>query len=112
MDVESIAARVIAQSRAESGRTAAEFDHDIAVNGIGGVFGPLGNAVGAVANAHMPEVVPGQDNRLAEREANTARMWDALRPALEAYGERCRARKYRGWSSAAQALGQRIRYAD
>jgi hypothetical protein len=112
LDLRQTAATVIARARANSGLTAAEFDYRIKVEGIGGIRGPLGNETYELANAHMPEVVPGQDNRLDERDANWVRLWEALAPEMESYGEKCRTRKYANWSSAAQGLGKRIQYAD
>ncbi|MEU8185992.1 hypothetical protein [Micromonospora carbonacea] len=111
MDLHQTAAAVIAIARRDTGLTAPEFDHDIAVNGIGGFYGPLGNAAYEVANRHMPEVVPGGDS-LDERVTNQQRLWEALLPELEAYATRCRNRKYSGWSNASKALGHRIEYAD
>lgn len=112
MDLRQAAATVIARARAASGLTSPEFDYEISAKGIGGLLGPLGNEAYGVANGHMPEVVPGQDNRLDERDANHLRLWEALQPELEAYATRCRERKYTGWSNASRDLGRRIRYAD
>lgn len=112
MDLRQTAATVIARARSESDLTAAEFDYRISVEGIGGPGGWLGNQVYELANAHMPEVEPGLDNRLDERDANHLRLWEALQPELQAYGQRCRDRKYRNWSTAAQSRGKRIQYAD
>ncbi|WP_431895895.1 hypothetical protein [Micromonospora haikouensis] len=112
LDLHKTAATVIAIARTDTGLTAPAFDRDIAVNGIGGPYGPLGNACYEVANRHMPEVVPGQDNRLDERAVNQARLWETLLPELEAYATRCRTRKYSGWSNESKARGRRIQYAD
>ncbi len=112
MDLHQTAATVIAIARRDTGLTAPEFDHQIATTGIGGPHGPLGNACYQVANQHLPEAMPGQDNRLDERTANQQRLWEALLPELEAYATRCRNRKYSGWSAASKALGHRVRYAD
>lgn len=111
-DLHQIAATVIARARANSGLTVAEFDYDIRLNGIGGPLGPLGNEAYGVANAHMPEVVPGQDNRLDERTASHLALWEALQPELESYAKRCRERRFAHWSNAARDLGKRIQYAD
>ncbi len=111
-DLHHTTATVIARARANSGLTTPAFDYQISVEGIGGPRGPLGNEVYDLANEHMPEVVAGQDNRLEERDANWLSMWEALQPELETYAQRCRDRRYTGWSSAAQARGQRIQYAD
>lgn len=110
-DLHHTAATVIARARANSGLTAAEFDYRISVDGIGGPRGPLGNEAYAVANGQMPEVVPGQDNQLDERDANWLALWEALQPEMQAYAQRCRNRRYTGWSTAAQATSQRIQYA-
>ncbi|TDC00780.1 hypothetical protein E1091_04205 [Micromonospora fluostatini] len=112
MDLHQTAATVIARARATSGLSTPEFDLRIAIDGIGGVFGPLGNATYEVANAHMPEPRPGQDNRLDECAANQARLWELLRPELEAYAQKCRNQKYLGWSDAARSRGQQVRYAS
>jgi hypothetical protein len=112
MDLCQTAATVIARARANSGLTAPEFDYRISVEGIGGPRGPLGNETYELANTHMPEVEPGQDNRLDERDANWIRLWEALQPEMEAYAQKCRDRKYTNWSTAAQSRGKRIQYAD
>lgn len=112
MDLHQTAATVIARARANSGLTAAEFDYEVLREGIGGPLGPLGNEVYGLANAHMPEVVPGQENRMDERTTNHLALWEALQPELEAYGKRCRERRYANWSNAARDLGKRIQYAD
>lgn len=112
LDLRQTAATVIARARANSGLTAAEFDYDIRLNGIGGPLGPLGNEAYRLANAHMPDVEPGRDNGMDERTANQLRLWEALQPELEAYGKRCRERKFTNWSNAARDTGKRIQYAD
>lgn len=112
MDLRQTAATVIARARANSGLTAAEFDYRVKCEGIGGPRGWLGQEAYELANGHLPEVEPGHDNRLDERDANHLRLWEALRPEMEAYEKRCRDRKYSGWSNAARSTGQRIQYAD
>lgn len=112
MDLPRVAAIVIARARETSGLTAPEFDYQISVHGVGGIYGPLGNESYPLANAHMPEVEPGQDNRMDEREANWLRLWEALQPEMEAYAQKCRSRQYANWSNAAQTRGRRIQYAD
>ncbi len=57
----------------------------------------------------MPEVVPGQDNRLDERDENAARLREHLQAELDRYAERCRTREYTGWSPASRGP---IRYAN
>lgn len=109
MDLRQTAATVIARARANSGLTAPEFDFQIKRDGIGGIMGPLGNEAYELANAHLPAVEPGQDNRLDERDANHRQLWEALQPEMEAYAQRCRSREYTGWSKASR---QRIQYAD
>ncbi|MFI7608498.1 hypothetical protein ACIBTV_25560 [Micromonospora sp. NPDC049366] len=111
MDLHKIAATAIARARTNSGMSTPEFDFQIAAHGIGGIHSPLGSEVYEIANAHMPEAVAGADNRMNEREANHRRLWEALQPELQAYAQRCRERRYTGWSDEAQARGARIRYA-
>lgn len=103
LDLTKLAAAVIWRARNNAALTAAEFDYDIGIhfdtseNGIGGVHSPLGAATYEIA---------------AERGHDFHQLWDELRPELQAYAERCRDRKYSGWSTAARSRGQRIAYAD
>lgn len=113
LDLSQTAASVIAAARELSPfETPAEFDYDIAihhdqsVNGIGGIYGPLGNGVYAVAAERLP------GGTTEEREALRDQLWQELQPELQAYAQRCRDRKYAGWSNAARARGARITYAD
>jgi hypothetical protein len=112
VDLRHLAATAIARARDASGLTAPEFDHQIKAEGIGGPHGPLGQEVYVLANTHMPEVLPGQDNRHDDRDANHLRLWEQLQPELRAYEQQCRDRRFLGWSHAAQARGQKIRYDD
>lgn len=112
IDLTQAAAAVISRARSNSGMTAPEFDYDISVHGIGGLFGSLASAAYEIANEHLPHVAPGAgEAALAEREANRDRLWENLQPELERYAERCRARKYTGWSAASRSRGARISYA-
>lgn len=112
MDLRQTAATVIARARSNSGLSAPEFDYQIKCNGLGGLLGPLGNEAYELANGHLPSVEPGQDNRMDERDDNHRRLWEALRPEMLAYAQRCSDRQYTGWSNAARNIGERIRYAD
>lgn len=96
-------ARAIAIARQDTGSTAAEFDYQIATAGIGGPMSPLGNAVYKIAN-------PTTDVTADEADARAARLYDELRPELEAYARRCRQRKYVGWSHSSSGRG--IKYAS
>lgn len=109
IDTAHVAATAIARARDASGMTAAAFDYAIATNGIGGPVGQLGVEIYLLANAHMPEVIPGADNRLDERVANQRALWEALQDELQAYETRCKERGYVGWSTASRGP---IRYAS
>lgn len=103
IDISQTAAAVIARARSNSGLTAPEFDYDIAVhfaesvNGIGGEFGTLGNANHEIAREHS---------------VDPAEQWAALQTELTTYAEKCRNRKYTGWSAASRSRGARISYAN
>ncbi|ROO51094.1 prevent-host-death family protein [Micromonospora sp. Llam0] len=110
MDLNQAAARAIAIARENRDMSAAEFDYEIKIYGIGGPHGPIGQAVYTVANGHLPPVEPG-DQTIDQREANWVELWEALQPELKAYERRCEARQFANWSHAARSLGKRIRYA-
>lgn len=108
-----LAAAVISEARNASGLTTPEFDYHIKVHGIGGPLGELGNATYAIAVRDLPPVQPGDPESVIEqRKAIADQMWADLQPELRAYEQRCRDRKFAGWSNAAKGTGQRIRYAS
>ncbi len=98
-----LAAAVIANARDFSNLTTPEFDHMIAVKGIGGPLGELGNATYTIANRDNPDA----DSDTCE--ARWMNLWHQLQPELQAYEQRCRNRKYSGWSNASRGP---IRYAS
>jgi hypothetical protein len=96
MDINQIAAAAISEARTMAAMTAPAFDYHIAIHGIGGIFGELGNAAAGIA------IREGLD---------VAATWASLQPELFAYEARCKARQYTGWSAAARSRGARIQYA-
>lgn len=107
MDLTQTAARVIAIARESRDLSAAEFDYEIKIYGIGGPYGALGQAAYTVATEHLR---PG-DGTIEQREDDWHRLWEALQPELTSYERRCKERQFANWSHAARALGKRIRYA-
>lgn len=104
MNIADTAAAVITEARraattgenlaSEHALTTAQFDHDIAVNGVGGLYGPLGQAAYTIVRQGMPGATTD------EVEAAWHTTWTALAPELDAYAARCRSRQYTGWSNA------------
>lgn len=86
-------AQIVGRAKSLSGRTAAEFDYDLA---YGEGYTPAGVALGQVVG----EAVKAG----ADREALNAQVAQLI---VEA-----KAKRYTGWSTAARARGHRIRYAD
>ncbi len=107
MDIEQAVARVIAIARQDTGKTAAEFDYDIKLQGLGGFYAPIGQAIYQIAREHLSEQAS-----VDQVEAYALRLREQLQPALDRYAAKCRDREYLGWSGAARSLGQRIHYAD
>lgn len=111
--LEHLAAAVISEARNFSGMTAPEFDYHIKVHGIGGPLGGLGNATYLIATRDLPPVRPGDPEAVLDaHKAAADTLWEQLQPELRAYELRCRTREFSGWSNAAKATGQRIRYAS
>ncbi len=102
-----LAAAAISYARTASGRTNPEFDYDISIHGIGGPLAPIGQAVYVIATRSLPA-----DATPEAREAAWRQLLNDLQPELRAYEQRCRERKYSGWSAAAQSRGDHIRYAS
>lgn len=117
--------QVLAHAKQRFGGTDAEFDYSVSVNAsvglrsqvedisghvpAGDAMFEISNACYELANGHLPEVTPGGDNRLDEREAAGRELRLELAAQIEAYAAECRARKFVGWSK--YSTGQ-IRYAD
>jgi hypothetical protein len=106
------AAVLRAQVRAQGEMTAAEFDYSLAV-GDGRALSAMNNAAYLQANEDHPDVQPGDTAQvLAERRQRADALWEQVRPQVEAMVRRAKAMKFVGWSDAAKARGQKIRYAD
>lgn len=117
--------QVLARARQRFDGTDAEFDYSIATDtpiGLrsqivdesghiptGDAMLEINNACHELANAHRPEVTPGGDNRLDEREAAGRALRAELAEQIEAYAAACRTRKFTGWSKYST---DEIRYAD
>lgn len=92
-DLAHIAAATISEARQRSGLTNAEFDHQIAIHGVGGPMGAIGQAAFTITTRDM-------DATTDEREAVWRQAWADLQPEMDAYAKRCRDRTYSGWSNA------------
>lgn len=86
-------AQIVARARALSGRTAAEFDYDLA---YGEGYTPAGVA--------LDHVVGDAIQAGADRDALKAQVAELISDA--------KGKRYLGWSNAARERGHRIRYAD
>ena len=101
-------AAIVAFARRTTEMTAAEMDYSLACDGGAGKAGrALNEASWAIANEGRPEAEYWGD---AARERAHA-LWAEVRPDFDAMVTAARAKKYLGWSDAARARGQRIRYA-
>lgn len=113
MNITDTAAAVITEARrtaatgenlaAEHALTTAQFDYDISVHGVGGLYGPLGQATYTIVRQGMPSATTD------EVEAAWHTTWTEIQPELDAYAARCRAHSYTGWSNANR---NPIRYAN
>jgi len=110
--VVDLAAVLRAKARALTGMTAPEFDHSLFV-GDGRAAAAMATAAYLLANEDHPEVQPGDGERvLAERRQRGDALYEQALPQVEAMTARAKRRKYSAWSTAAQAAGQKIGYAD
>ncbi len=105
-------AAVLDRARELFGGTAAEFDYSMSTDtrislhrqdgdnrgATGDAMAEINNACHELANAHLPEVVPGGDSDLGQREAAGRALRAGLAPQIEAYAAQCRAKRYTGWS--------------
>lgn len=105
---QELAAQVIEATRAEHESPAA-CDYYIATGGIG--EGPF-NSIYDLGGQVYILATEGFEGTSEEREDRAQALWDRLLPELQAYEQACRATPFAGWSNAAQARGDRIRYAD
>lgn len=104
IDIEYVTSRVIALARANYNGSSnkAAFDYLIHCGADRGEA-ELHNAASILANEGKPKTTAEERDRRAEE------LWQMLQPALDTYRQRCRQRRFVGWSS--QAPGP-IRYAD
>jgi hypothetical protein len=100
------AAVLRAMARANTGMTAAEFDHSLSA-GDGTAVQAMHIAAWILANEDHPE----SDRFDPARAQRTEELWDRVWPEVEAMISRAKQMKFLGWSTEAKARGQKIRYA-
>lgn len=101
---------ILADARRMMGMTRAEFDFELARESLA--------VLRAIDTATDPYTVAGLHSEPGDREAFDARMAAReaarrhYRPDLDAAIEAAKRKSYTGWSAAAKARGQRVRYAE
>jgi hypothetical protein len=105
------AAILRAKARAATGLTSAAFDYSLAVRN-GQAMAAMNAAVHDLANENHPEVHPGDDpESVRARRERADALWMEVLPQVEAMIARAKRMRFAGWSDAARAQGQEIRYA-
>lgn len=100
-------AAIVACARRQSGMTAAEMDYSLSTGdtSLYGAIVALRNATWHIANPDAHEF--GADGTNDRARA----LWNAIRPDFDAMVTAAQGKTYLGWSTAARAAGQKIRYA-
>lgn len=101
-------ARIITTARQHAGMTAAEMDYSLSHSGE--AIGHLRSAAWALAN---PDWAQPSAKTQEQCQAAADALWAAVNGDTELAGmiQRAKQQSYTGWSDAARAMGQRIRYA-
>jgi hypothetical protein len=97
-------AKILDEARQVAGWTEAELDYHLSL-GHDEAYAAVDTGCYLVAN-------PGGGDMDADGLARGRELRDQVQDLVDARIAQAKARRYNGWSDAAQALGQRIRYAD